>query len=63
VSSDDPIFYPEEHQSESTSGNYKLDAVLPIINGTNKDELEKGVSHFAGSVLPCENDNSKLAGP
>ena len=40
----------------------KLDAVLPIIHGTNEDELEKGVGHFAGSVLPGENDNSVLAG-
>jgi sortase A len=40
----------------------KLKAVLPIYHGTNEDELEKGVGHFAGSVLPGETDNSVLSG-
>ncbi|WP_144697786.1 class D sortase [Fictibacillus phosphorivorans] len=40
----------------------KLDAVLPIYHGTNEDELEKGVGHFADSVLPGEKDNSVLSG-
>lgn len=40
----------------------KLNTSLPIIHGTNEDELEKGVGHFAGSVLPGEDDNSVLAG-
>lgn len=40
----------------------KLDAVLPIIHGTDEDELEKGVGHFAGSVMPGENDNTVLSG-
>lgn len=40
----------------------KLEAKLPIIHGTDEDELEKGVGHFAGSVLPGEKDNSILSG-
>ncbi|MBM7691067.1 sortase A [Peribacillus deserti] len=40
----------------------KLKAALPIYHGTNEDELEKGVGHFAGSVLPGEKDNSVLSG-
>ncbi|ARK32689.1 class D sortase [Halalkalibacter krulwichiae] len=40
----------------------KLEATLPIYHGTDEDELEKGVGHFAGSVLPGENDNSVLSG-
>ncbi|WNF33579.1 class D sortase [Aeribacillus composti] len=40
----------------------KLNAVLPIYHGTNEEELEKGVGHFAGSVLPGEADNSVLSG-
>ncbi|KAA0964904.1 class D sortase [Sporosarcina sp. ANT_H38] len=40
----------------------KLNATLPIFHGTNDDELAKGVGHFAGSVLPGENDNSVLSG-
>lgn len=40
----------------------KLKAELPIFHGTNEDELEKGVGHFADSVLPGEKDNSVLSG-
>jgi sortase A len=39
-----------------------LEAELPIIHGTDEDDLEKGVGHYADSVLPGENDNSVLAG-
>ncbi|MFC7373067.1 class D sortase [Fictibacillus iocasae] len=40
----------------------KLDASISIYHGTNEDELEKGVGHFADSVLPGEKDNSVLSG-
>jgi sortase A len=40
----------------------KLNARLPIYHGTNEEELEKGVGHYAGSVLPGEPDNCVLAG-
>jgi sortase A len=40
----------------------KLHAVLPIYHGTNEEELEKGVGHYAGSVLPGEQDNCVLSG-
>lgn len=40
----------------------KLNATLPIYQGTDEDELEKGVGHFAESVLPGESDNSVLSG-
>ncbi|UOE93729.1 class D sortase [Alkalihalobacillus sp. LMS39] len=40
----------------------KLNAELPIFYGTSEDELEKGVGHFAGSVLPGLKDNSVLSG-
>ncbi|MGI8385675.1 class D sortase [Robertmurraya sp. P23] len=40
----------------------KIEATLPIFHGTAEDELEKGVGHFAGSVLPGESDNSVLSG-
>lgn len=39
-----------------------LNAELPIYQGTKEDELEKGVGHFSGSVLPGENDNCVLSG-
>lgn len=40
----------------------KLDRSLPIIHGTDEDELAKGVGHYADSVLPGEKDNSVLSG-
>ncbi|MET1181359.1 class D sortase [Peribacillus simplex] len=40
----------------------KIKATLPIYHGTDEDELEKGVGHYAGSVLPGEKDNSVLSG-
>lgn len=40
----------------------KLNATFPIFHGSNEDELAQGVGHFAGSVLPGEQDNSVLAG-
>ena len=40
----------------------KLEATLPIIHGTDEEELEKGVGHFAESVLPGMDDNSVLSG-
>lgn len=46
-------------------GNLRLPAinqVLPIVHGTDEDELSRGIGHFAGSVLPGEKDNSVLSG-
>jgi sortase A len=40
----------------------KLGASLPIVHGTDEEELEKGVGHFSKSVLPGEDDNSVLSG-
>nr|WP_257985610.1 class D sortase [Bacillus sp. V5-8f] len=40
----------------------KLEKSLPIYHGTDEDELEKGVGHYAKSVLPGERDNSVLSG-
>lgn len=40
----------------------KLKATIPIYEGTNDEELKKGVGHFSDSVLPGEKDNSVLSG-
>ncbi|MGJ9383111.1 class D sortase [Salipaludibacillus sp. CF4.18] len=39
-----------------------ITASLPIYHGTDEDELEKGVGHYADSVLPGYKDNSVLSG-
>jgi sortase A len=59
------LLYPERPQKGDEMGVLnipKLNAVLPIYHGTDEDELEKGVGHFSGSVLPGEKDNSVLSG-
>ncbi|MBA4603774.1 class D sortase [Thermoactinomyces sp. AMNI-1] len=40
----------------------KLQAKMPVVEGTHEDELEKGVGHYAESVLPGEPDNTVLSG-
>jgi sortase A len=57
--------YPLHPQKGELMGELyipKLEARLPIYHGTDEDELEKGVGHFAGSVFPGEEDNSVLSG-
>jgi sortase A len=53
---------PEQGEEFGTLSIPKISAELPIFHGTDEDELEKGVGHFAGSVLPGERDNSVLSG-
>lgn len=57
--------YPVRPEVGETIGELyipALAATLPIVHGTDEDELAKGVGHFAGSVLPGEQDNSVLSG-
>ena len=59
------ILYPVRPAIGENIGNLKLPAInqeLPIFHGTDEDELSRGIGHFAGSVLPGENDNSVLSG-
>ncbi|MBP3950084.1 class D sortase [Bacillus sp. YZJH907-2] len=57
--------YPEIPEKGDLMGELyipRLEATLPIYHGTDEDELEKGVGHYAGSVLPGIDDNSVLSG-
>lgn len=40
----------------------RLSAKMPVVEGTDEDELARGVGHYAGSVLPGEPDNVVLSG-
>lgn len=40
----------------------RLDAELPIVEGTEPDDLEKGVGHYKGSYYPNENGQIVLSG-
>ena len=59
------VLYPDKPEVGEEIGELyipKIKSVLPIIHGTDEDELEKGVGHYAGSVMPGEKDNSVLSG-
>ncbi|MGI2327848.1 class D sortase [Planococcus sp. YIM B11945] len=59
------ILYPIRPVVGENIGNLTIPALnqkLPIVHGTDEDELSSGIGHFAGSVLPGEKDNSVLAG-
>ncbi|KLV26357.1 C60A subfamily peptidase [Niallia circulans] len=40
----------------------KIDGELPIVEGTDPDDLEKGVGHYKGSFYPDENGQIVLSG-
>ncbi|WP_370512360.1 class D sortase [Planomicrobium sp. CPCC 101110] len=52
---------PEQGENIGKLIILKLEATLPIIHGTDEEELEKGFGHFAESVLPGMQDNSVLS--
>ena len=54
--------YPKDGETFGELVIPKISASLPIVEGTDEDELEKGVGHYADSVLPGERDNSVLSG-
>lgn len=54
--------YPAEGERVGTLSIPALKQTLPIIQGTDADELKKGIGHFAQSVLPGEADNCVLSG-
>lgn len=53
---------PAVNENFATMTIYKLNRVLPIIQGTEEKQLSQGVGHVLSSVLPGENDNLVLAG-
>ena len=63
--SKEAIVYEDRPQTGEHFGELyipKLSYTLPIYEGTDKKELELGVGHYEGSVLPGEKDNCVLAG-
>lgn len=57
--------YPDRPAQGDKIGTLTIPSLkmsLPIYEGTEDKELEKGVGHYAGSVLPGEADNCVLSG-
>jgi len=54
--------YPKPGDKVGTITLESLGLSWPIIEGTDEDQLSKGVGHYIGSVLPGVKDNSILSG-
>lgn len=55
-------FSPDHGETVGLLSIPKLEADLPIVEGTNEDDLEKGVGHYAGTAYPFQNDQIVLSG-
>ncbi|WP_240675898.1 class D sortase [Ammoniphilus sp. CFH 90114] len=59
------VLYPERPSVGEAIGTLtipKLNQTLPIFHGADEEMLEKGIGHYAHSVLPGEADNAVLSG-
>lgn len=60
---EEPIdFKPKTGDAAGTLMIPRLDAELPIIEGTHEDELAQGVGHYKGTAYPLQNDQIVLSG-
>ncbi|WP_208587445.1 class D sortase [Gracilibacillus suaedae] len=55
-------FFPDMGEAVGFLHIPTLDAQLPIVEGTDPDELDKGVGHYRGSAYPQQNDQIVLSG-
>lgn len=55
-------FAPAQGETVGILSIPRLEAELPIIEGTHEDELEKGVGHYKGTAYPLQNDQIVLSG-
>ncbi|MDR4434530.1 sortase SrtA [Bacillus tequilensis] len=59
---DKALFKPETGQASGILEIPKINAELPIVEGTDADDLEKGVGHYKDSYYPDENGQIVLSG-
>ncbi|QTN00413.1 class D sortase [Sediminibacillus dalangtanensis] len=55
-------YLPDQGETAGILSIPKIDAELPIVEGTDPDDLEKGVGHYKGTAYPTENDQIVLSG-
>ncbi|MCC8352844.1 sortase SrtA [Bacillus sp. AF23] len=55
-------FKPKTGQASGILEIPKINAELPIVEGTDADDLEKGVGHYKDSYYPDENGQIVLSG-
>jgi sortase A len=59
------LLYPKRPEKGENIGQIDIPEInvsLPIIHGTDDEQLEHSVGHYPGSVLPGEPDHSILSG-
>jgi sortase A len=55
-------FNPKENEVIGLLEIPKIDAELPIIEGTDEEMLDKGVGHYSASVFPTDGEQILLSG-
>lgn len=55
-------FEPSDGETVGLLSIPKLEAQLPIVEGTHEDDLEKGVGHYSGTAYPLQKDQIVLSG-
>lgn len=56
------VFDPKHGEVVGILSIPKINGELPIIEGTDEDDLEKGVGHYKGTAYPLQNDQIVLSG-
>lgn len=59
---DPSTFFPDMGETVGILEIPSIDAELPIVEGTDPDDLEKGVGHYKGSAYPNQQDQIVLSG-
>jgi sortase A len=55
-------FKPKQNETIGILRIPKIDAELPIVEGTNEDDLKKGVGHYASTAFPGDNEQILFSG-
>lgn len=55
-------FKPEDGDTVGILSIPRIDAALPIVEGTDPDDLVKGVGHYSDSAYPLQQDQILLSG-
>ncbi|MFB7301574.1 class D sortase [Heyndrickxia sporothermodurans] len=55
-------FKPKQNDVVGILSIPQINAELPIVEGTDEDDLEKGVGHYKGTAYPMDNDQIVLSG-
>jgi sortase A len=56
------MFKPKQNETIGILRIPKIDAELPIVEGTDEDDLKKGVGHYATTAFPGDKEQILLSG-